>query len=44
MLNDHNVADRLSSSMEVKNWGDDHKFLEWVEGAGAYVIANELKV
>lgn len=28
----------------MKNWADDQTFLEWVEGAGAYVIANELKV
>lgn len=33
-----------SSTLEARAWSDDRAFLEWVDGAGAYVIANELKV
>ncbi|KAK9790754.1 hypothetical protein WJX73_002279 [Symbiochloris irregularis] len=32
-----------SSTLEARAWSDDRAFLEWVDGAGAYIIANELK-
>ena len=33
-----------STTLESRVWSDDRCFLSWADGAGAYVIAHELKV